>query len=320
MGVGFIVGGFCPTTSLASASNNSLTGNTTYGIENVSSTTTVNGSANWWGSNSEATVASLALGTVDYTPWLDIGDDVSLEYGFQGSFSTLHVDDDSPQTGALTHIQEGINLVTASTVVIGPGTYPGNLVLSTSVILLGAQAGVDACGRVASESILTGTGVLLGSRPARPAPSSTASPSRRTRAIESTTSPIDNVNIQTTDRGLHQHWGVPGTDITVTEPDDSASNRRWRPSTRHGRFRRLPSRTTASRTGPEPGSSSMGTTTGVSAAAAAHGRTCSTTTTRSQPREPRLGVRHDQQQHVSNMIRRPSGIRTPRSPQHVRDQ
>ena len=39
------------------------------------------------------------LNTIDYTPWLDLGGDTSPgTSGFQGSYVTLHVDDNSPQT------------------------------------------------------------------------------------------------------------------------------------------------------------------------------------------------------------------------------
>ena len=45
--------------------------------------------------------------------------------------------------------------VSGDTIRVCDGTYTENVTLNKSLTLLGAQAGVDACGRVASESIFT---------------------------------------------------------------------------------------------------------------------------------------------------------------------
>ena len=45
--------------------------------------------------------------------------------------------------------------VSGDTIMVCPGTYTENVVLNKSLTLLGAQAGVNACGRVATESIVT---------------------------------------------------------------------------------------------------------------------------------------------------------------------
>jgi hypothetical protein len=99
-------------------------------------------SGNWWGSNTAGSVSAAANGgvDVDYTPWLDVGTDTSADPGFQGDFSTLHVDDDSPQSGALGRIQEGVDLVTASTVNVLPGTYVEQVEITMDMVLQGAGA------------------------------------------------------------------------------------------------------------------------------------------------------------------------------------
>ncbi|MCP4546638.1 MAG: hypothetical protein GY835_09265, partial [bacterium] len=108
-------------------------------------------SGNWWGSNTGPTIASHPAGTggainggganlIDFSPWLASGTDTAPGTpGFQGDFSTLNVDDDSPQAGASGLIQEGINLVSGSTINVAPGTYVevGQVVINKSVTIIG---------------------------------------------------------------------------------------------------------------------------------------------------------------------------------------
>lgn len=107
-----------------------------------------------------------ASANIDFTPYLSTGTDTDVETtpsrgtnGFQGDFSNLWVDDDSPQTGAIPRIQEGVNLVTASIVNVAAGTYTENVLANKSVELRGAQYGVAIGGRTAggaSESTIQG--------------------------------------------------------------------------------------------------------------------------------------------------------------------
>jgi hypothetical protein len=132
----------------ATGKANSLTGQTTLAVSTgpydysgvpYQWTPDVNASGNWWGTNTPAGVAALVSANVDYTPWLDVGTDTSGDPGFQGDFSTLWVDDDSSQTGTTGRIQEGINLVSGSTVHVAAGTYTEQLLVQKSLTLTGAQ-------------------------------------------------------------------------------------------------------------------------------------------------------------------------------------
>ncbi|MBI5216621.1 MAG: T9SS type A sorting domain-containing protein [Ignavibacteriae bacterium] len=103
--------------------DNSILG-TPYGLKaDAALTTVINTYGNWWGSNDPATVATKVTPTVDYTPWLNTATDTDGAIGFQGDFSVLNVGAASPQTGTTTRIQEGINLVSGSTVNVANGTY-----------------------------------------------------------------------------------------------------------------------------------------------------------------------------------------------------
>jgi len=125
--------------------DNDLSGNLDFGADNLDGMD-VDASGNWWGDFDAIAVADEVGLTVDYTPWLAVGTDTDAADGFQGDFATLYVDDDSPQVGATGRIQEGIDLVTASTVNVLPGTYVEQVYVYKSVNLLGANAGIDPNG------------------------------------------------------------------------------------------------------------------------------------------------------------------------------
>lgn len=97
-------------------------------FNNETSGETLDFSGNRWGTSTNPETALKMLGAgaadIDYTPWLDIGTDTDGGTpGFQGDFSVLNVDDDSPQSGSESRIMEALALLTNSTINILPGTY-----------------------------------------------------------------------------------------------------------------------------------------------------------------------------------------------------
>ncbi|UCE20209.1 MAG: right-handed parallel beta-helix repeat-containing protein [Gemmatimonadota bacterium] len=114
----------------AHINNNSITNNHTYGLENADATQDIDASGNWWGTNTPAGVAAEVSANVDYTPWLHSGADTDPgTAGFQGDFSSVWVDDSSPQTGSVGRIGEALSIVTGSTVYVAPGTYNETVIL-----------------------------------------------------------------------------------------------------------------------------------------------------------------------------------------------
>ncbi len=114
--------------------NNNISGNTTALTMTGGSTSTLDASGNWWGFNTPASVLAEANGgvNVDFTPWLDSDLDVSTEYGFQGDFATLWVDDNSPQYGTGGRIQEGVDMTFGGTVNVATGIYAETVNLTTA--------------------------------------------------------------------------------------------------------------------------------------------------------------------------------------------
>jgi hypothetical protein len=136
---------------------NNLSGNTTALTMTGGSVTTLDASGNWWGDNDPSAVLTEANGgvNVDFTPWLDSDLDTSADPGFQGDFSTLWVDDNSPQYGTTGRIQEGVDMTSGSTVNVAAGTYNETVSLTT------AFNDGNLVGDPASRPFLTG-GMTLG--------------------------------------------------------------------------------------------------------------------------------------------------------------
>jgi hypothetical protein len=105
----------------------------------VSTAPLVDASGNWWGTDVEADVLAYTDGLVDFTPFLTSGTDIDGgAVGFQGDFTSCS----SPlgeQSGAVGRIQEGIDLVTNSTVFVGAGTFAENVHIYKSVTLTGSR-------------------------------------------------------------------------------------------------------------------------------------------------------------------------------------
>lgn len=123
---------------------NNASDGSTYGIVNQTGVHQ-DASGNWWGDADPAAVALLVDGgNIDYSPWLGMGTDTDLgTAGFQGDFSVLWADDDSPQTGGFFHIQEAVDMVSGSTIYLAPGTYAGQVVINgfADLDLIGSGAG-----------------------------------------------------------------------------------------------------------------------------------------------------------------------------------
>jgi len=128
--------GGLPTGATVKLFDNSITSHSGYGVHGGTGET-VDASGNWWGIATPAGVAAEVSGAVDYTPWLGSGTDTSTDAGFQGDFSVLWVDDDSTQTGSTGRVQEGVDLVTASTVHLAAGTYEEQVEIAKTVTLVG---------------------------------------------------------------------------------------------------------------------------------------------------------------------------------------
>jgi hypothetical protein len=131
------------------------------------------------------------------------------------------------------NIQAFINAVpAATTIVVLPGTYVENVSLNKSVTLNGAQAGVGACGRVASESIIAptaGVGLTIVGPGAPGAVINGFTFSGGTRGIESATGSLNNLQLLDNRFVGFTNAGVflndSGIDITVDQNSIDGSSK-----------------------------------------------------------------------------------------------
>jgi parallel beta-helix repeat protein len=144
--------------------NNDLSYNFgSYAIQANPAAGVVDASGNWWGSNDEATVAGKALGSVDFTPYLDHGANNAGGVGFDGDFSHLHVTALGEQTSG-GRIQEGVDLVDAGGIVeVHAGTFDEQVVINKSLTLDGqGNSTVIAPSSAAVLTTIYNTGVQAG--------------------------------------------------------------------------------------------------------------------------------------------------------------
>ncbi|MCK4858533.1 MAG: right-handed parallel beta-helix repeat-containing protein [candidate division Zixibacteria bacterium] len=93
------------------------------------------------------------FGDIDYTPWLGSGTLTSP--GFDGDYSILYVDANSPQTGTTFRIQEGVDLATGSTVNVLDGTYGADPATGKGVYI--TNDGLSLIGQSQAGTIIDGS-------------------------------------------------------------------------------------------------------------------------------------------------------------------
>ncbi len=130
------------------AYGNNLAGNT-YAVGS-NTVAMQNASGNWYGTTDTAAVPALLDPNIDYTPWLAGDNDLSGDVGYQPDFSSLIVDDNSPQYGSNTHVQEAIDEIDAALITVSPGLYNESLDIDHAIELQGQDG-----------AILDGTGLGL---------------------------------------------------------------------------------------------------------------------------------------------------------------
>lgn len=108
-------------------------------------------SGNWFGVSAPGDIPSAVSANVDYTPWLVYDTDTSGNPGFQGDFSELRVDDDSPQTGAEPYIGEALAMADfPAAIQVYAGNYTEGLDIDQSLSLIGPDG--------AASTTIDGTG------------------------------------------------------------------------------------------------------------------------------------------------------------------
>ncbi len=124
-------------TLIIGITGNSFTGNTSLAIRN-NATGILDASSNWLGATDPIAITSTLSGLIDYSPWLNNGSDTQTTTpGFQGDYSFLNVDANSPVAGGVTHLNEVWSWITpGGTVHLWPGDFAESIVVGISVSVL----------------------------------------------------------------------------------------------------------------------------------------------------------------------------------------
>ena len=150
---------------LASFGNNILDGpvvanSSLGGLVNYTTTgVTVNASGNWWGFAAPA-FGTILSGAIDYTPWCGLVGTYN-NPGYTPNLSNLWVTSAGPQVGGVGRVQEGVNMVTGSTVNLAPGIYEEQVHITMNGLqLVGAGVGLTTIQSPAALPLTFTTGAV----------------------------------------------------------------------------------------------------------------------------------------------------------------
>ncbi len=122
-------------TTDVTAYDNSVSNIANYLVWNNGTPGTFNASRNWWGTTDAAAIAAKMSGSVDFSPYLASGLDLSAERGFQTNYDAYFVTTLGAQTSGL--IQEAIDASDVdATVTVNAGAYTENLMVDVKGLKL----------------------------------------------------------------------------------------------------------------------------------------------------------------------------------------
>ena len=131
---------------------NTLTGNNVYGVDNESTSTTVDATNNYWGTVSSTAIASMTYGGVNYTPWSNgLGSETNVEadapeviIGSNATSSTSTVN--VPEDATSTTLNASALLDTTNDSVTLPGAITVNATTSIGNVNVQIPAGIKITG------------------------------------------------------------------------------------------------------------------------------------------------------------------------------
>lgn len=128
-------------------------------IVNLSSSSVVDASRNWWGSTDASAVLGMTTGAVDITPMLSSGADSDPGIAFTPDTSAVHVTTLGAQAGSVGRVQEGVDLANAGgTVTLLAGTYPESVTIPYALTIQGPNTGIAGTATRGAEATITGSG------------------------------------------------------------------------------------------------------------------------------------------------------------------